>query len=160
MTGGAKKKQKQSRMPLSIEEINTMYRAMSSIEGGDVLTKAVKNVPPFKIENNFKPVTGNNLKNAAMPRVKNNNFKPNNYLKNAAMPWNNANFKTNAMPRNFKTNATPRANTNTTPRNFKTNATPRTNNNFKTNTTPRANITNFKPTNFNFEEKKSWWKFW
>jgi hypothetical protein len=165
MTGGAKKKQKQSRMPLSIEEINTMYRAMSSVESGDALTKAVKNVSPFKIENNFKPVTGNNLKNAAMPRVKNNNFKPNNYLKNAAMPWNNANFKNNAMPRNFKNAATPRANNN-----FKTNATPRANNNFKTNATPRTNNTNtFKTntttprtniTNFNFEEKKSWWKFW
>ena len=147
---GAKKKQ-QSRMPLSIEEINTMYRAMSSVEGGDVLTKAVENVSPFKIART-------NLKSA------NNNFNSSANLKSAVVksPTNNANFKaaynikSPANNVNFKGAYNIKSPANNV--NFKSS----TNNvNFKSSTN---NVGVKSPAiNFNFNsnrQKKSWWKFW
>ena len=134
-------------MPLSVDEIDTMYRSMLKVEDGDSILKSIGKVPPFDAER----VLSKRSENVKTPRNFNANTTGNNFkTPNANFKNSNANFK-NANA-NFK-------NTNA---NFKnTNANFKPANNFKT---PISNAdfkssNNFKTPNFSLD-KKPWWKFW
>ena len=157
------KKKTTKTMPLSVDEIDTMYRSMLKVEDGDSILKSIGKVPSFDTER----ALSKNFKNA---NFKTPNFKPANNFKtggNNLKPSNNANFKTPNANANFKT---PNANANFKPANANANFKPaNANANFKT---PNANANfkpsnnaNFKPSNFNTRtnfslDKKPWWKFW
>ena len=135
------KKKTTKTMPLSVDEIDTMYRSMLKVEDGDSILKSIGKVPSFDTER----ALSKNFKNA---NFKPSNFKPANNFKNNLKPSNNANFK---PANNFKTNVnfkTPNANANFKPANA----------NFKTPNFKPANA-NFKTPNFSLD-KKPWWKFW
>ena len=138
------KKKTTKTMPLSVDEIDTMYRSMLKVEDGDSILKSIGKVPSFDTER----ALSKNFKNA--------NFKTPNTNANFKTPNANANFKPSNANANFKT---PNANANFKPsNNFKNNLKPA--NNFKTggNNLKPAN-TNFKTPNFSLD-KKPWWKFW
>ena len=98
------KKKTTKTMPLSVDEIDTMYRSMLKVEDGDSILKSIGKVPSFDTERalskNFKNAnfkTPNTNANFKTPNA-NANFKPSNANANFK-PSNNANFK----PSNFNT---------------------------------------------------------
>ena len=143
------KKKTTKTMPLSVDEIDTMYRSMLKVEDGDSILKSIGKVPSFDTER----ALSKNFKNANFKTPNANaNFKPANNFKtggNNLKPSNaNANFKTPNANANFKT---PNANANFKPSNANANFKPA--NNFK------PSNANFKTSNFSLD-KKPWWKFW
>ena len=104
------KKKTTKTMPLSVDEIDTMYRSMLKVEDGDSILKSIGKVPSFDTER----ALSKNFKNA---NFKPSNFKPaNNFKNNLKTPNANANFK---PANNFKNNLKP-SNANFKPSNFNT----------------------------------------
>ena len=76
-------------MPLSVDEIDTMYRSMLKVEDGDSILKSIGKVPSFDTE---RVLTTTNFKTS------NANFKPSNNFKTPSNNFKTSNFSLDKKP--------------------------------------------------------------